>query len=110
MRKSIALVTILFASQLLAQDANQEAPVSVIPDISNLDQQQLQGMMQQVQAMQACISRIDQQKLEAARIESEQMAADIKTMCAAGERDAAQSRAMPGIQRRTDSSGPGSQS
>jgi TolA-binding protein len=94
MKNSIALIMLLFASQLLAQDIDQELPASIIPDLSNMDQQQLQGMMQQVQAMQACVAKIDQQKLEVIRKESEQITADIKSMCAAGERDAAQSKAI----------------
>ena len=58
------------------------------------DQAAIQRMMEQAQALQACFAKADQQALAELRTKGEAMAAEMKAMCAAGERDAAQAQAL----------------
>ncbi|MDD2758893.1 MAG: hypothetical protein PHH11_01225 [Methylomonas sp.] len=55
---------------------------------------QMQQMMQQAQQMQTCMENIDQAELDAFQQKAEAMDAEVKTLCAAGKRDAAMARAM----------------
>ena len=63
-------------------------------DGSQMDEAQMQQMMQQMQGMQNCMANIDQAEMDAFQKKSEEMDAEVKALCAAGERDAAMSRAM----------------
>jgi len=54
----------------------------------------LQKLMQQAQEMQACLSQLDQQTMDRLRVRGEEMTADVRALCVAGERDMAASRAM----------------
>ncbi len=51
-------------------------------------------MMQQIQEMQACMKDIDQTKMGAFGQHARQVDAEIKSLCASGKRDAAQSKAV----------------
>lgn len=59
-----------------------------------MNQEQMQQMMQQMQGMQTCMQNIDQAALEAFQQKGEQLNAEIKALCAAGQRDAAMAKAM----------------
>lgn len=59
-----------------------------------MSQEQMQQMMQQMQGMQNCMQNIDQAALEALQQKGEQLNAEIKALCAAGQRDAAMAKAM----------------
>jgi len=59
-----------------------------------MNEAQMQQMMQQAQTMQNCMANIDQTEMEAFQQKAEQMDAEVKALCAAGERDAAMDRAM----------------
>ena len=54
----------------------------------------IKKMMQQAQAMQVCMANIDQQELDALRVEGEKFAAEIQSLCKAGKRDEAQATAI----------------
>jgi len=53
-----------------------------------------QKMMQQMQAAQACMEKIDQSELEALEKKADQFEAEMKSLCASGKRDEAQQKAM----------------
>ena len=59
-----------------------------------MNEAQMQQMMQQMQGMQNCMANIDQAELEAFQHQAEEMDAEVKALCATGNRDAAMSRAM----------------
>lgn len=54
----------------------------------------MQKMMQQMQEAQACMEKIDQAELEKLEKKSHQFEAEMKSLCASGQRAAAQDRAM----------------
>jgi hypothetical protein len=82
MKNSLIAVALLIAAPLYAQD------------FSNMDQAQIEGFMKQAQAMQVCMADIDQQELDALRVEGEKMASDIQALCKADKRDEAQATAI----------------
>ena len=82
MKNILITVALLIAAPLYAQD------------FANMDQAQIDGFMKQAQAMQLCMANIDQQELEALGVEGEKLAAEIQTLCKAGERDEAQAKAV----------------
>gem|GEM_PF-363061 len=59
-----------------------------------MDETQLQGMMQGAAQMAACFQNLDQDKLNALAEEGKVMQSELKQLCAAGERDQAQAKAM----------------
>jgi hypothetical protein len=59
-----------------------------------MNEAQLQGMMQGMAAMAACFQNLDQGKLNALAEEGKVVEKELKQLCAAGERDKAQSKAM----------------
>jgi len=59
-----------------------------------IDPGDLQQMMEQAQGLQACLAGIDQNALNELRTQGETIAAELKAMCVAGQRDAAQARAV----------------
>lgn len=63
-------------------------------NFQGMNQADMQKMMQQMQKMQTCMEGIDQSKLEAMESRSRQMEAEVKNLCAAGKRDAAQEKAI----------------
>jgi len=58
------------------------------------DPQQMQAMMAKAQQMQACMQNIDQSKMKAFQQKGQQMATEIKTLCAAGKRSKALEKAI----------------
>lgn len=54
----------------------------------------MQVMMQKMQEMQQCMAKIDQNELEALGEESEKFEQELNELCANGERDKAQKKAM----------------
>ena len=59
-----------------------------------MDQAQMQQMMQQMQSMQTCMQNIDQGEMKAFEQRAREMEAEVKSLCAQGKRDQAQSVAM----------------
>lgn len=59
----------------------------------------LQQLQQRALEMQACVGKIDQSELGRLRSESEAVETDIRALCGAGRRDAAQARAVEFGQR-----------
>ena len=84
MKRSIAIAAVLFA---VTQSAAAQNP-------AGMSETDMQKMMQGVQEMQACMEKVDQDRMEKLGEESKQLEAEIKSLCAAGKRDAAQERAM----------------
>lgn len=60
------------------------------PQISEADMQEL---MKHAQTMQACMANVDQAQLQVLEQRGLQMESEIKSMCANGQRDAAQQKA-----------------
>ena len=82
MKKIILAAALLFTAPLHSQD------------YATIDQAQIENVMEQVQAMQACMANIDQSALEALKVESEKLAAEVSALCKAGNRDDAQAKAI----------------
>ena len=60
----------------------------------NVNPEQMKQLMQQVQQMQDCMSRVDQQAMEEIGKKSQAMEAEIKSLCQANQRSEAQSTAI----------------
>ncbi|MBD9356078.1 hypothetical protein [Methylomonas albis] len=60
----------------------------------NMDKAQMEQVMQQMQTMQNCVKNIDKADMQAFQAQAKQMSAEVKSLCAAGKRDAAMARAM----------------
>jgi hypothetical protein len=54
----------------------------------------MKNMMEQMQKFRACMSKIDSSKIEQFEKRSDQVTAEIGAMCASGERDEAQKKAI----------------
>ena len=54
----------------------------------------MQDMMQQMQKAQACMEKIDQSELDSLEKKAKQYEAEMKSLCASGDRDKAQEKAM----------------
>ena len=72
---------------LLPLDVNAQMP-------PGMNQAKMQQMMQQMQSMQNCMKNIDQTEMKAFEQRARKMEAEVKTLCAQGKRDEAQSVAM----------------
>lgn len=59
-----------------------------------MSEEQLRLMMQGAAQMQACFANVDQAELEAMGTQAEAVQQELKALCAAGERDQAQTRAV----------------
>lgn len=82
MKKTLGISLLLFPLAAAAQN------------YGGMDEAAMQQMMQQAQGMQTCMENIDPAEMEAFQKSAEQMDAEVKTLCAAGKRDAAMARAM----------------
>lgn len=68
--------------------------LTVAQDLSDIDPATVDAITQQAQKIQACMARIDQSAVEQLQTEADAKATEIRTMCANGERGAAQSEAV----------------
>ena len=59
-----------------------------------MNEQDMQKMMQQMQKMQTCMQDVDQEKLKELEQQSQQVNAELETLCADGKRDEAQAKAI----------------
>jgi hypothetical protein len=59
-----------------------------------MNEADMQNMMQQMKKMQACMEKVDQAKLQALGERSQQMEAEVRSLCASGKRDEAQRKAI----------------
>ncbi len=59
-----------------------------------MNQGDMQGMMAQMQKMQACMAQIDQSEIDALQQQGQRMESEINSLCAAGKRDEAQRKAI----------------
>ena len=84
MRNLTGLVMLLIPVIAIAQS----------PADFGFDQQQMQAMMQKGQEMQACMNNIDQTEMKAFEQQGRQMEAEVKELCAAGQRAEALNKAM----------------
>ncbi len=63
-------------------------------DYSNMNEADLEKMMQQMEKMQSCMGRIDETKIKSLEQRTKKMEAEVQSLCAAGDRDQAQEKAM----------------
>ncbi|MCC6201374.1 MAG: hypothetical protein IT494_00035 [Gammaproteobacteria bacterium] len=84
---SLAAVFVLLGSGSTAVLAQQNAPT---PE----QLRQMQQMMGPTNQMMSCLANIDQSKLEVLGARAEAGQQELKKLCAAGQRDAAQRQAM----------------
>lgn len=54
----------------------------------------MQQMLEKIQAMQDCMKNVDKSALKALEQQAKQFSAEVKQLCAAGQRDEAQRRAI----------------
>jgi hypothetical protein len=69
-------------------------PCFVHANPTGMSEAQMQQMMKQAEAAQACMQKVDQSQLKALETKGKKMQAEIKALCAAGKRDKAMSTAM----------------
>lgn len=80
-------IVVAAALGMLVHNASAQNPAGM----SDAD---MEKMMQGMQEMQSCMENIDQAAMERMGKEAEALNEEVKTLCAAGKRDEAQSRAM----------------
>lgn len=74
--------------------------VAMAQSYQGMSEADMQNMMQE---MQACMQNVDQNKLKALEQRSNQFEAEMKSMCASGKRDEAQTKAIAfGMEIRND--------
>ncbi|MDX1764044.1 MAG: hypothetical protein R3231_06960 [bacterium] len=59
-----------------------------------MSEKDMQKMMQAMEQMQACMEKVDQEKLNVMEARSREVGAEIESMCASGKRDEAQKKAL----------------
>jgi len=70
-------------------------PVTVLAqNPMGMSESDMQDMMQQMQKAQACMEKIDQSELDALEQKAKQYQAEMKSLCASGDRDKAQEKAL----------------
>jgi hypothetical protein len=94
MKAVIACVTLCLPLVSVAQDLSEIDPAAVDSAMQQIDPATIEALMQQAQKIQVCMAKIDQAELEQVQAEAEAKAAELRKMCAAGERAAAQSEAV----------------
>ena len=70
------------------------SPTSYAQNYPGMNEADMQKMMQQMEKMQSCMEKVDQSKLKALEQRSKKMEAEIKSLCASGEREKAQQQAI----------------
>lgn len=71
------------------------APMTVLAqNPMGMSEADMQDMMQQMQKAQACMEKIDQSELQSLEQKAKQYEAEMKSLCASGDRDKAQEKAM----------------
>ncbi len=90
----VALAALLAAAPPLP--AQQPTPQQIREILQQVQQnpENFQRLMRQANEMQACMARLDPNAMERLRARGEEMVADVRALCVAGERDMAASRAM----------------
>ncbi len=75
--------------------AQQPSPQQIQEILQQVQQnpEHFQRLLQQANDMQACLSRLAPDTLDRLRMRGEEMVADLRALCVAGERDMAASRA-----------------
>jgi len=63
-------------------------------DTGGMNEDKMQAMMQEMQKMQVCMSKIDMSSLQAMQTEAITLEKQIKQMCESGQRDKAQQTAV----------------
>ena len=63
-------------------------------DMMGMDQEKMQAMMQEMQKIQVCLSKLDMSALQAMQTEALHAQSDIKKYCESGQRDKAQKIAI----------------
>lgn len=81
--KTSALILFLLVPVLAAAQNYQE-----------MNKGDMQKMMQQAQEMQACMENVDQKEMKRLEQLSRQFEAEVKSLCAKGQRDEAQQKAI----------------
>jgi len=70
-------------------------PVTAIAqNYQGMSEQDMQKMMQQMQEMQTCMQDIDQSRMEEFEQRANTVEAEVKSLCASGNRDAAQQKGI----------------
>ncbi|MFV1921246.1 MAG: hypothetical protein ACMZ63_01360 [Methylotenera sp.] len=87
MKLKLVFITKAFALSLVFHNFVQANPTGMSPE-------QMQQMMKQAEAAQACMEKVDQSKLEALEVKGKKMQAEIQALCKAGKRDKAMTTAM----------------
>ena len=61
---------------------------------AGMTEEQMQQLMQNVEKMQECFAKMDQAAMQSLTAKGEKMQAEVKTLCATGKRDKAQSKVI----------------
>jgi len=93
--KLVALgVALCLPVLVVAQDLSDIDPAVVDSVLQQVDPATVEAVVQEAQKIQVCMAKIDQAEVERVRAEADAKATEIRTMCANGERAAAQSGAV----------------
>lgn len=63
-------------------------------DLSSISESDMAAMMQKVQQMQSCMATVDQDELKLLERRSQQIHAEMQSLCTGGQRDEAQKKAL----------------
>lgn len=63
-------------------------------DFQSMNEADMQNMMQQMEQMQSCIEKVDENELKALEKRSKQMEREVKALCNSGKRDQAEKKAI----------------
>jgi hypothetical protein len=94
MKLLLLCVTCCLSMASVAQDLNDIDPATVDSVLKQIDPATVDAILQQAQQIQVCMAKIDQAEVERVRAEADARATAIRSMCAQGERAAAQKEAV----------------
>lgn len=93
---TVALFVLNLALVVAPSPAQQPSPQQIQEILQQVQQnpENFQRLLKQANDMQACLSRLAPDTMDRLRVRGEEMVADIRALCVAGERDMAASRAL----------------
>jgi hypothetical protein len=94
MKAVVVCAVLCFPIAGVAQDLSDIDPAAIDSALQQIDPATVDAFMQQAQKIQICMANIDQAEVTRVRAEADAKAAEVRAMCASGERAAAQSEAI----------------
>jgi len=89
----VAVVAVFVTAPSLAQQPTPQQLQEILQQVQQ-NPENFQRLLKQANDMQACLSRLAPDTMDRLRVRGEEMIADIRALCVAGERDMAAARAQ----------------